>query len=422
MSLKPGFKQTEVGVIPDDWEEVRLGDIGYIFGGLTGKSSEDFGSGNANYITFMNVISNVVSKESGVEKVSVGVGEHQSAVLPGDVLFNGSSETPEEVGFGSVVPEALAGTYLNSFCFGFRPNKDSDLDSKFFAYLTRSSLGREIIRPMAQGSTRYNLAKTNLLNGRFPRPLVKEQKAIAEALSDVDALINSLEALLTKKRNIKTGVMQELLTGKTRLPGFSGGWKTKRLDEVAAIDAGLNKDLSMMGRGVLYVTVKDLYQGSSINIETLGRISASRDEVSRYGLVNGDIVFNKSSVKREGIGYPSRFIGSTEHIIYSGFTFRARPLGQLIDSTFLFYSLRSAPVRKWVVDNSQASALTNLNARIAAAIPLLVPPSLTEQKMIGDALSDMDAEIFALEKRLAKTRDLKQGMAQELLSGRTRLV
>ena len=91
MELKPGYKQTEIGVIPDDWEEVRLGDIGYIFGGLTGKSSGDFGSGDAKYITFMNVISNVVSKVSGVEKVSVGAGEHQSTVLPGDVLFNGSS-------------------------------------------------------------------------------------------------------------------------------------------------------------------------------------------------------------------------------------------------------------------------------------------------------------------------------------------
>ena len=222
-NIKTGVMQelltgrTRLSGFTGDWEEVRLGDIGYIFGGLTGKSSEDFGTGNANYITFMNVISNVVSKESGVEKVSVGAGEHQSAVLPGDVLFNGSSETPEEVGFGSVVPEALAGTYLNSFCFGFRPNKDSDLDSKFFAYLTRSSLGREIIRPMAQGSTRYNLAKTNLLNGRFPRPPVKEQKAIAAVLSDIDDEIEALEKRLAKTRDLKQGMAQELLTGRTRL-------------------------------------------------------------------------------------------------------------------------------------------------------------------------------------------------------------
>lgn len=209
--------RTRLSGFSDDWKEVRLGDIGYIFGGLTGKSSEDFGTGNANYITFMNVISNVVSKESGVEKVSVGAGEHQSAVLPGDVLFNGSSETPEEVGFGSVVPEALAGTYLNSFCFGFRPDEDSDLDSKFFAYLTRSSLGRGIIRPMAQGSTRYNLAKTNLLNGHFPRPPINEQKAIASVLSDMDDEIEALEKRLAKTRDLKQGMAQELLTGRTRL-------------------------------------------------------------------------------------------------------------------------------------------------------------------------------------------------------------
>lgn len=426
MSLKPGYKQTEVGVIPDDWEEVRLGDIGYIFGGLTGKSSEDFGTGNANYITFMNVISNVVSKESGVEKVSVGAGEHQSAVLPGDVLFNGSSETPEEVGFGSVVPQALAGTYLNSFCFGFRPNKDSDLDSKFFAYLTRSSLGREIIRPMAQGSTRYNLAKTNLLNGHFPRPPIKEQKAIAEALSDVDALINSLEALLIKKRNIKTGVMQELLTGRTRLPGFTGDWKEVRLG-----------DLGACLRGVSYKGDSDLSDGDTPTTVRLLRSNNVQNSLIQFNdvqYVNHDCVSDEQILRRDDIvicmangskvlvGKTGLFKDSQDiRYTFGAFMGCFRSSSAQANAIFVRYLFLTNQYQDYISNLLAGSAINNLAPKSIESLLFVVPP-LNEQKAISAVLSDIDDEIEALEKRLAKTRDLKQGMAQELLTGRTRLV
>ncbi len=200
-----------------DWKEVRLGDLGSTFGGLTGKSSKDFGDGNSSFVTFMNVMSNVVLNNQGTEKVRIGNGERQSQLLEGDVIFNGSSETPEEVGFGSAVPIELSGLYLNSFCFGFRRKDTRSFDPKFFAYLTRSPLGRDIIRPMAQGSTRYNIAKTNLLNGRFPLPPLKEQEAIAEALTVMDDELEALTEQVSKLRMVKEGMMQDLLTGKVRL-------------------------------------------------------------------------------------------------------------------------------------------------------------------------------------------------------------
>ena len=200
-----------------DWKEVRLGDLGSTFGGLTGKSSRDFGEGNSRFVTFMNVMSNVVLNTQGTEKVRIGNGERQSQVLEGDVIFNGSSETPEEVGFGSAVPIEISGLYLNSFCFGFRRKDTKSLDPRFFAYLTRSPLGRDIIRPMAQGSTRYNIAKTNLLNGRFPLPPLKEQEAIAEALTVMDDELGALTEQASKLRMVKQGMMQDLLTGKVRL-------------------------------------------------------------------------------------------------------------------------------------------------------------------------------------------------------------
>ena len=154
----------------------------------------------------------------------------------------------------------------------------------------------------------------------------------------------------------------------------------------------------------------------------LSRIKVSNVEIEKNALQVGDIVFGKSSVKRDGIGYPSQFLGCAEPVVCSGFTYRARARQRVANATFLFYALRAEQTRQWVIDNSQASALTNINQRIADAIPLRMPPSLPEQTAIAEVLSDMDEELAALETRLAKTRALKQGMMQSLLTGRIRLV
>jgi type I restriction enzyme S subunit len=136
----------------------------------------------------------------------------------------------------------------------------------------------------------------------------------------------------------------------------------------------------------------------------------------------GDIVFGKSSVKRDGIGYPSQFLGCDEPVVFSGFTYRARARQGITDATFLFYALREEKTRRWLIDNSQASALTNINQTIADAIPVQVPPSVPEQTAIASVLSEMDGELAVLEQRREKTRALKQAMMQELLTGRTRLL
>jgi type I restriction enzyme S subunit len=266
-----------------------------------------------------------------------------------------------------------------------------------------------------------HLPREKFVEVPIPVPTPVEQRAIAAALSDVDALLAKLDQLIAKKRDIKQAAMQQLLTGKKRLPGFSGEWETATLKQAAEISAGINKPISEMGSGALYVTVQDLYDGTSIQIQRLGRIKVSPLEVQAKVLVADDIVFGKSSVKREGIGFPSRFLGSREPVVFSGFTYRARARNGIADATFLFYALRWNKTRQWLIDNSQASALTNINQSIADAIPVPLP-SIHEQTAIATILSDMDAEIAALEARRDKTRDLKQGMMQELLTGRIRLV
>lgn len=211
--------KTRLPGLKGKWVEKRLGECGYCFNGITGKLGSDFGHGVSRYITFLNVLSNVVINPLMFEAVDICSGESQNEVRRGDVFFNTSSETPEEVGLCAVLEDDVKSVYLNSFCFGFRLT-DEDVCGRFLAYWFRSSTGRALMTSLAQGSTRYNLSKDAFREAYvcIP-PTFAEQRAIATVLSDIDAEIAALEADRAKYERIKSGMMQELLTGKTRLKG-----------------------------------------------------------------------------------------------------------------------------------------------------------------------------------------------------------
>lgn len=199
-----------------EWKEYEVGTLGDFYQGLSGKTKESFGVGNSKYIPFMNVLYNTVIDTSYLDSVDIKQGEKQNAVRVGDLFFNTSSETPEEVGMCAVLLEQLDNTYLNSFCFGFRLKEETH-SGLFISYLFNSNVGRKIMYLLAQGATRYNLSKTNFAKSKILLPEKAEQEAIAELLSDMDAEITQLCKKLDKYKNIKQGMMQKLLTGEIRL-------------------------------------------------------------------------------------------------------------------------------------------------------------------------------------------------------------
>lgn len=209
--------QTRLPGFSGEWEVKRLGDLGATYGGLVGKNKADFGSGSAKYVPFINVMANVQIDCTAFDTVNVDATENQNKVAKGDLLFNGSSETPEEVALCSFMSHEVKDLYLNSFCFGFRIKDISMVDGLFFAYYMRSPIGRDLMKSLAQGSTRYNLSKSALLEAQLVLPGKEEQTAIATILSDMDAEISALETRRTKTRALKQAMMQELLTGRTRL-------------------------------------------------------------------------------------------------------------------------------------------------------------------------------------------------------------
>ncbi len=201
----------------EDWEVKKLGEIGKTFGGLSGKSKSDFSNGNSKYIPFMNVMSNPVIDIKFLDSVFIKKNEVQNKAQIGDLFFNGSSETPEEVGLCSVLQENIPNLYLNSFCFGFRLFNLKEIKGLYLSYFFRSDEGRKLFYSLAQGATRYNLSKANFLKLEFAIPNPEEQTEIATILSDMDAEIAQIEQKLSKYKLLKQGLMQQLLTGKIRL-------------------------------------------------------------------------------------------------------------------------------------------------------------------------------------------------------------
>ncbi len=199
------------------WEAIRMGQIGSIYGGLSGKTKIDFEGGNARYVTFLGVLENVILDVRYTESVHIGQGESQNFVMKNDLLFNASSETPGDLAIGAVMGEQLDNLYLNSFCFGFRIHDKDKYVPLFLAYFFRGNVGRDIMNALAQGATRYNLSKSQFRALELSIPSGEEQRAITTVLSDMDAEIAALEHRRDKTIAIKQGIMQQLLTGKARL-------------------------------------------------------------------------------------------------------------------------------------------------------------------------------------------------------------
>jgi|SRR5690554_6337141 len=202
------FKDAHGNSFPD-WEEKILGEIGATFNGLTGKSKEDFGEGKP-YIQYMQIFSSSKIKIEQFGFVEINDGDKQNRVQKGDVFFTTSSETPKEIGTASVLLEDVGEVYLNSFCFGFRPNSINDLIPKFSQYLFRSKKVRKKIIKLAQGSTRYNMSKIELLKLSIEIPNSNEQQKIATFLSALDVKIEAVEKQIEGMKQWKQGLLQKM--------------------------------------------------------------------------------------------------------------------------------------------------------------------------------------------------------------------
>ena len=190
----------------NDWEQRKLGEMGSTFTGLSGKNKEDFGHGEAKFITYMNVFSNPVANLEMTESVEIDT--KQNSVKKGDVFFTTSSEIPEEVGMSCVMPENKENIYLNSFCFGYRPTEKFDLD--YLAYVLRTDSFRKEMTFLAQGISRYNISKNKVMEVSIPVPNLEEQVMIGGYFSNLDHLITLHQHKCDELQNLKKYMLQNM--------------------------------------------------------------------------------------------------------------------------------------------------------------------------------------------------------------------
>jgi type I restriction enzyme S subunit len=398
-------KDTEIGPIPSDWKIKRLRDISPNQSvGLVINPSTYFDlRGTVPMLVGSNVTENRIDWE-GARRIARDSNER----LPASRVYTDDLVTVRvgDPGVTAVVSKEYSGSNCASMMI---VRSHPSFDSNWLCYLMNSSYGRSRIESVQYGTAQKQFNISDAIEFKYPVPPLPEQRAIAAALSDVDALIAGLEKLIAKKRDLKQAAMQQLLTGQTRLPGFSGEWKVKRLGEICEISMGRTPSRlnpAFWGAGHVWLSIADLH----------GKVlSSSKEQITPLGassmrlIPKGTLLMSfKLSIGR--LCFAGCDLYTNEAIC--GFN------NLLANSDYLYYALSRTDFSLY---GKQAVKGYTLNKKSLALVEVPLP-SNEEQAAIANVLSSMDAELSDVENRLAKTRDLKQGMMQELLTGRTRLV
>lgn len=426
MEVIAGYKQTDVGVIPEDWEVKRIGEI-------TSIDSDNLSSTTDPLYEF-----NYVSLEDVYHGKLLNVSELEFKNAPSRAR---RIMKENDILFSTVRPNLKSHYHFierkeNLICstgFSIIRSNNYNVSRIIFENLFFSIISKQIEK-LITGSNYPAISSKDVKNLQIPLPpTLAEQEKIATALSDTDALITSLETLVSKKRSIKQGTIQELLTGKRRLPGFGKGKDYKQTDVGMIPEDWEVVSLGELIYNVEYGSSSKSNQSGQIPVLRMGNIqngqiswenlvyTDNEFEIQKYFLKKGDVLFNRTNTI-DLVGKTAIYKG--EHpAIFAGYLIRINVQKLLLNSEYLNYFLNTRHAKrhsKLVL--SVAVGQANINGEKLKQYPIPLPPTLAEQTAIAEVLSDMDAEIDALETKLEKVKLLKQGMMQKLLTGAIRLV
>jgi len=401
MEVRAGYKRTEVGVIPNDWRVKAAAEICELVVDCKNRTPPVVPGGAYGVVRTPNVRDGKFVWEELRFTDEHSYREWTARATPqlGDVLI--TREAP--LGEVCLVPPGTP-VCLGQRMMLYRPDQ-TQADSSYLLYSLMSLGVRGSLLKKIGGSTVGHAKVDDIRNLQVPLPpSVDEQRAIATALSDVDALLAKIDQLIAKKRDLKEAAMQQLLTGQTRLPGFSGAWEVKRLGDIAEIIMGQSPSSSNYNRSGAGLP---LIQGNAdiSNRKTIKRIFTT--VITKRGK-SGDVLMSV----RAPVGEISR--ATFDVCLGRGVCAIRYP------NDFAYHLLISLEPT-WA-RLSKGSTFDSVNSSDVRALEVNMPNDLIEQTAIATILSDMDAELAALEARRDKTRALKQGMMQALLTGRIRLV
>jgi len=423
MEVKPGYKQTEVGVIPEEWEVAELSAVTTQIG--DGLHGTPLYSPNGNYF-FINgnnlgdgriVFTNETQSVGRAEfiKHRKPLGDRSILMSINGTIGNLALFNDEPVMLGKSV------AFLNvsprvSKNFIYHSLRAPKVKQQFFGGLTGSTIG--------------NLGLATIRGTKIPLPPSEdEQRTIAAALSDADGLLGGLDRLIAKKRDLKQAAMQQLLTGQTRLPGFHGDWESVRIGDAADPNQcwsftggpfGSNlKSSDYTESGVRIIQLQNIGDGEFKDGYAIYTSDAKADELVSCNIYPGEIILSKMGdpVARACI-IPS---------LHDRYLMCSDGIRLVVDSSrfatnFVFAQINAPDFRTRAANAGTGSTRKRIGLTELRNLELQCPPTKDEQTAIAKVLTDMDVELSALEQRREKTRYLKQAMMQELLTGRTRLI
>ena len=405
------------GSIPSEWTERKLKELSpsQSVGVVVNPSSYFDAAGTVPFLVGSNVGENTIEWESARR-----ITEASNQRLIGSRLNAGDLVTVRvgEPGVTAVVPQALHGCNCASMMV---IRQHPSFDSEWLCYVMNSRVGRAQVEGVQYGTAQKQFNISDAINFVYPVPPLAEQKAIAAALSDVDGLLGALDRLIAKKRDLKQAAMQQLLTGQTRLPGFSGKWERGRLEGLSAFitkgSTPTTYGYSWETDGVLFLR-SECVSDEGLDLRQSMFISESAHATLRRSEIrNGDILMTITG----NVGRVVLLEGLTGTANINQHIARIRIYADRAHPPFVYHFLSQRIIREYYssITTGQAYPQISLQQVRKTEVPL---PSIQEQEAVAAVLSDMDVELTALEQRRDKTRLLKQGMMQELLTGRTRLV
>ena len=377
----------------DDWEQSKLGDVGNTYTGLSGKTADDFGHGEANFITYMNVYSNNIADPTMVSPIEIDEKQHEVEV--GDVFFTTSSETPDEVGMSCVLKEKQGIVYLNSFCFGFRPTKSFDLN--FLAYMLRSNYVRNQIKILAQGVSRYNISKTKMMDISIIFPDYEEQKKIGEYFSNLDNLITIHQRKCDELKEFKKGMFQKMFPKKgetipeIRFPGLTDAWEQRKVKEICSISTGKSNTQDRVDEGIY-----PFYVRSPI-VERSNRYLFDEEAV----LTVGDGV---------GTGKVFHYVNGKYDLhqrVYRMFDFSSE-----INAKYFYYYFSDHFYNR-VMSMTAKTSVDSVRYEMIADMDILLP-KLNEQIAISNCFDNLDNLITLHQRKVDEYKELKKGLLQQM--------
>ena len=411
------------------WNDKPISKLGETVNGLSGKKGADFGSGKP-YVQYKQVFDKSYIDFSECGKVSVGHDENQNTLQKGDILFTTSSETPNEVGFASVIinqPEE--DTYLNSFCFILRPFDLEEVNPSFSRYLFHSPFYRDSVSAIAQGSTRFNLSKGAFLKLKVPIPQPKEQQKIASCLSSLDELIAAHNDKLDALKDHKKGLVQNLFpqedetVPKVRFPEFEGDgeWVEKSLIETTNSKIkwsftggpfGSNlKASDYKSEGIRIIQLQNIGDGEFHDDNKIYTSLEKADELLSCNIYAGDIIISKMG---DPVGRACLIPSKLQRCVMASDGIRLVVDENKHSKYFIYSLLNSNRIRQAIDSKSTGSTRKRIGLDALRETELIIPKNLKEQQKIASCLSAVDELIMAQTEKIEQLQRRKKGLMQGL--------